>query len=120
MSSEHLVLGLLDEDVAASRDLANLTLPKEELKEWLVKPLLSRGRPEYSNVAVSAVVREILRHACEEADRLGHEKVFSSHILLGVLLEGTTDVARYLMRYGQDAQDLRRKLRERKPMEEDE
>jgi ATP-dependent Clp protease ATP-binding subunit ClpA len=120
MGPEHLVLGLLDESVGAARRLASVTVPEEELRETLLRPLRSPERPQAVSAPVSSAVRAILRSACEEASQMGHQRVSSEHILLGVLLEDTTEIAKYLIRHGQDVEELRQSLRGREPMEDDE
>lgn len=58
----------------------------------------------------SAEVRRVLDLAAEEADRLGHRYVGPEHVLLGVLVDGTSGAARVLRARGVDAAAARAAL----------
>jgi ATP-dependent Clp protease ATP-binding subunit ClpA len=92
--------------------------------QWLVIHFLPRGRAAFDEIAdeLSESVRETLTsparplteatllalsYADEEARRVGHEKVDTEHLLLGILADEESTASRVLRRHGMDPDRIR-------------
>ena len=107
---EHLLCGLLNADVLASRHLVALPINATELRERL-KGLLGGRRPDESSpdVPLSGPALQVLTSASAEAESLGHRKILSDHFLVAILA-GESAVATLLEQNGLDAATVRRDI----------
>ena len=87
--TEHLLLGLLGEgEGKASQVLRNTGIELNQLRQEVESVL---GRGDYvvpGEIALTPRVRRIITLAADEATRLGHDAVATSHLLLGLFHEG--------------------------------
>jgi ATP-dependent Clp protease ATP-binding subunit ClpA len=118
LMAEHLLLGLLNDDVVAAEYLARLPVSLNELRADIAQSLRHVGRAPSFDVPVSGAARKALRKAREEARQLAHAKVFSGHILLAIVLESTSEAADRLRRHV-DVSDLRQWLNLKWPLRDE-
>ncbi len=88
---EHLLLSLLeDEHNTAVSVILRMDVDPEELKD-AVRPHLDMGtgRMPRGQVRYSATVRQVFKHALDEACDFDHEYIGTEHLLLGILREPT-------------------------------
>jgi ATP-dependent Clp protease ATP-binding subunit ClpC len=101
IESQHLLLGLLREYKALVK-----LFPKPEVALDLVRKNIEehstvRERiPTSIDLPISAECQRILVQASEEAERMGHKYIGTEHLLLGILREQGSDVARLLNENG--------------------
>lgn len=108
---EHLLLGLLQE---ARPLLTTLLLPSvgvDDLKHSL-EGSLTRGEKTATSVdlPLSHPSKRILAYAAEEAERLANKHIGPEHLLLGMLREDESQVAKILKKHGLSIEELRRKI----------
>ena len=108
IATEHLLLGLLREDQQLARRLMKPFGSLESLREE-IETHITRGERISTSVEMplSPRCRRILRHAAEEAERLGHKHVGTEHLLLGILTEPDCLAAQVLTKRGLDLDQLR-------------
>lgn len=108
---EHLVLGLLRE----SRPLLDALLAPgqgiDDLKRS-IEGSLSRGEkiPTSVDLPLAHSSKRSLAYAAEEAERLASKHLGPVHILLGILREHDSKVAKMLAKRGLSVEELRRKI----------
>jgi ATP-dependent Clp protease ATP-binding subunit ClpC len=103
---EHILCGLMKEDVAASHLLSALLTAPSELQRQ-IRQLLAGSRASRSfDVPLSRNAEAVWNHAWSEAEHLGQPKIRSEYLLLG-LLAGDTAVAGMLRSHGLDADRVR-------------
>jgi ATP-dependent Clp protease ATP-binding subunit ClpB len=103
---EHILYGLMKDDVAASHLLAALLTAPSELQRQVRQLLAGSGTSSAFDVPLSRNAEAVWNHAWSEAEHLGQPKVRSEHLLLG-LLAGDTAVAGMLRSHGLDAARVR-------------
>ena len=108
IDTEYLLLGLLREDQQLARRLMKPFGSLESLREE-IETHITRGERISTSVEMplSPRCRRILRHAAEEAERLGHKHVGTEHLLLGILTEPDCLAAQVLTKRGLDLDQLR-------------
>ena len=111
VASEHLLLGLLRE----YKGLVRL-FPKPEDALDIVRKHIEehagvRERiPISIDLPISDECQRILQQASEEAERMGHKHVGTEHLLLGILREQGSYVARLLNENGLYLDSVREKI----------
>jgi ATP-dependent Clp protease ATP-binding subunit ClpA len=85
ITPEHLLCGLLNADVLASRHFVTLPMAGAELRDRVAALLGDGGVPGVVDVPLSTEAKQVLNRAWAEAEALGHLKIHSDHLLLGVL-----------------------------------
>jgi hypothetical protein len=86
IDSEHILLGLVREDVALMPHYVGSTLSATEIRTDLERVIKRHASiPTNVEVPLSADSKNILNFAAEEAERLGHRHIGTEHILLGIL-----------------------------------
>ena len=85
IDTEHILLGLLREDIALMHRYAGPVHSSAEVRSEIER-FIKRGAPISTSVEVplSADSKKILKFAIEEADRLAHRHIGTEHILLGI------------------------------------
>lgn len=116
IDTEHILLGLLREDVALMRETfvsgpANLATQVRAEFEKIVK----RGKaiPTSVEMPLTTDSENLLKFATEEADRLGHRGVGTEHLLLGILRLQDSLAARLLVAQGANAAAIRDRVSKR-------
>jgi len=100
ITSAELLLGILREDVAVVAQLGGfetLTAIRREVEQFAPR------RPGVStsvDLPLSHELRRALAFAAEEAERLNHRQIDSSHLVLGLLREEDSLAAKLLRKYG--------------------
>jgi ATP-dependent Clp protease ATP-binding subunit ClpA len=105
IQAEHLLLGLMESDVRASRYLGD-----SDLRRSIVRLLAGATLPESSDVPMGDTARQVLRGALAEADRGGHPKIQSGHLLLGLLAVPGSVVPELLRSHGISSDQVRADL----------
>jgi ClpA/ClpB-like protein len=111
IATEHLLLGLLREDLAMMRRFVHRIQLEAEIRTE-VDRLIKRGKPFATSVEVplSTESKKILNLAGEEADRLAHRHLGTEHILLGILRLQNSLAATLLMARGAKADAIREQI----------
>jgi ATP-dependent Clp protease ATP-binding subunit ClpA len=110
VGTEHLLLGLLAEaEGAAARYLRARGVQLDDVRE-IVEGHIGRGdTPITQELEWVPRARRALALAVDEVRRLGHGRVGTEHILLGLAREGQGVAAGILDRLGVDLQQLRQR-----------
>ncbi|HEV3254475.1 MAG TPA: SgcJ/EcaC family oxidoreductase [Candidatus Acidoferrales bacterium] len=111
IESEHLLLGLLQEDGKLVQRFLGLPTTTGVIKKE-IEAQVKKGRQFGTNVEVplSAECQRILCYAPEETKRLGHIQIGMEHLLLGILREEKCLAARILAGHGMKAAAVREAL----------
>jgi ATP-dependent Clp protease ATP-binding subunit ClpC len=108
--TEHLLLGLLEERNSATLLLKSLGYERRSLRR------ACEARCEYghhqmeANLKTTSRVDTILALAAEQMAELGHEKIDSRHLLLGMLLEEEGIAGQILREAGLTYEDARAEM----------
>jgi ATP-dependent Clp protease ATP-binding subunit ClpA len=105
---EHLVLGLLCQDVGVAAEiLANAGVELNAVRELLVSLI---GRGEYAvpgEIALTPRARKIILRAVDEAELLGHAAGETGHLLLSLVREDEGIAAGIFKHLGMSREDIR-------------
>jgi ATP-dependent Clp protease ATP-binding subunit ClpC len=109
--TEHILLGLLrDHDGLAAETLRELGINLQAVREQ-VEDILGRGRSEPpEHIPYTPRARRVLDLAQQEASQLGHGRVGTEHLLLGLLREGRTVAAQVVSTLGGDLNRVRQQV----------
>jgi ATP-dependent Clp protease ATP-binding subunit ClpC len=110
IETEHLLLGLLREDIVLNRRF----LPPDALEKIrleIQKNTLVREKTSTSaDLPLSNESKRVLAYASEEADQLHHKHIGTEHLLLGLLREEKAVAARALQTCGVSLEKVRGEL----------
>jgi hypothetical protein len=108
IETEHLLLGLLREDLRLFRRL-QLNVDYESIHQEVTKHthIEKPKAATYGDLPLSDESKRALRYGAEEADRLGHKHIDTQHLLLGLLREKKHPAALLLLERGADLEKLR-------------
>jgi ATP-dependent Clp protease ATP-binding subunit ClpC len=113
VSTEHLLLGLLDEADGEGLAIAALDRLGIDLAALRQRALRSaspvRGR-QAAVLPASPRVSTVYQFALKEALRFGHNHVGTEHLLLGLACESDGVAAQVLAAFGADEKQLRRQV----------
>ncbi len=111
IGTEHLLLGLLQEDGGvASRVLRDLGLEEDRVKDMILR--LSDQRPEGSGqIELGDDTQAVLEAAIEEARRMGHHYIGTEHLLLGLVNANVGLAMEVLKHLGVTEEQIRRQTR---------
>jgi ketosteroid isomerase-like protein len=111
IASEHILLGLLREDRAITRQFIGHIQSGTEIRTEIER-LIQRGKPFATSVEVplSDESKKILNLAGEEADRLGHRHIGTEHILLAILRLPDSLAAKLLIARGAKPNVIREQI----------
>ena len=113
VDTEHLLLGLLEEEVA-SKLLTDLGIKITDLQKYIEKNIIEGTGDEDSEPEFSSRAKKVLELAFYAARDMGHNYVGSEHIILGLVSEGEGMAAQVLSKYSVNSKKvsdlLRRKL----------
>ncbi len=88
IESEHLLLGLLREDKALANRFLRGQGSLESIRKAVEGRTTIRERVSTSvELPFSEEVKQVLRHAMEQAERMAHKHIGTEHLLLGMLCE---------------------------------
>jgi ATP-dependent Clp protease ATP-binding subunit ClpA len=111
IESEHLLLGLVHEDL----ELVNLCVTQPSIDETfreLIRAHTPQGPaiPTSTDLPLSNESKRILTYAAEEAQGLGHHHIGTEHLLLGLLREEGCFAARLLRERGAVLKGVRKQI----------
>jgi hypothetical protein len=111
IESEHLLLGLLREDIGLTKQLIP-SFPALDQVRKEVEDKIRRGKqiPTTVEIPLSTDSKKALLLAAEESERLGSRYVGIEHFVLGLLRVGKCMAASILASHGANLPDLREKL----------
>lgn len=89
IGTEHLLLGLIHEaEGVVARILSNLGVELNKIRS-AVEFIVGRGeRPSVGEVGLTPRAKKVLELAVDEARRMNHRDVDTTHLLIGIMREG--------------------------------
>ena len=87
VGTEHLLLGLLEENSVASKALHSLGL-EDEVTEKAVLDAVGRGNSHSNELYITPRTKRVLQLAVGIANQMQHNYVGAEHLLLGILQDG--------------------------------
>lgn len=111
IQTEHLLLGMLRENVATMSRHAGLELNMMQIRAELEK-FVRKGTKLSTSVdlPISNECKRILGYAAEEAEQLGHRNIGTEHLLLGILREANCNAAQLLRQQGLKLDRVRKSI----------
>ena len=111
IETEHLLLGLLREDLRTTKRLLPRLPPKDEIQAQ-IESKITRGERISTSVEMplSLESRQVLMLAGEEATRIGHRHVGTEHLLLGLLRVEKGIASEILRKYLVDLDKVRQEI----------
>jgi DNA replication protein DnaC len=108
---EHILLGLLDvSEGTAARSLENLRISLNTVREQ-VKEIIGQGQePSPGLIPFTPRAQKALELSVREARQLGHWRMGTEHLLLGLILEGEGVAAQVLVKLGADHDRVRQQV----------
>jgi ATP-dependent Clp protease ATP-binding subunit ClpC len=108
IGTEHLLLGLLgDRDALANQVLANLDVTIEEVRAQVARTVgQGRTAPDGRPIPFASRSKKVLELSMREALALGHNRIGTEHILLGLVQVTDGLGARILLDLGIDAERI--------------
>ncbi|MDA2912649.1 ATP-dependent Clp protease ATP-binding subunit [Acidobacteriia bacterium AH_259_A11_L15] len=111
IESEHLLLGLLREDKALSNRFLRTHGSLESIRKHIESRTTIRERVSTSvELPFSEEVKQVLRHAMEQAERMAHKHIGTEHLLLGILCQEKCFAAEILQERGLRLSTVREEL----------
>jgi uncharacterized protein (TIGR02246 family) len=111
IESEHLLLGLMREHGALILGSLRPNCTATELKSEIDRQIPLRQRISVSvELPLTEECKHVLRRAKDEADRLGHRRIGTEHLLLGLLGSETSLAARLLRERGAGVEAARERF----------
>ncbi|WP_433076382.1 ATP-dependent Clp protease ATP-binding subunit [Dactylosporangium sp. CA-052675] len=108
LGSEHLLLGLLMEhDGIGAAALRAVGVSLERARHEVEELVGLGAQAPVANIPFTPRARKILELALRESLRLGHDRVCTEHVLLGLIREGEGTAAQVLIRLGAAPNALR-------------
>lgn len=110
ISTEHLLLGLLEEsESAAFKVLSEFDFDSERVRKQLVGQLSATDQ-RVGEPSISPSLQRVLKRAVSEAQLLGDEHVDTAHLLISLMREKVSKATKLLSQSGVRYEDLRRRL----------
>jgi ATP-dependent Clp protease ATP-binding subunit ClpC len=110
IGTEHLLLGLLEEDGGvAGRVLRELGLETERVRE-MIQRVGSLGGYESGRIELAPDTQQVLEYAIDEAHKMGHHYIGTEHLLLG-LVRSEGAAMEVLKKLGVTPDQIRRQTR---------
>jgi ATP-dependent Clp protease ATP-binding subunit ClpA len=115
IGTEHLLLGLVRE----SRRLLGPNPPVDSIRQWIQAHTAAAGEKISTSVdlPLNEECRHVLAWSADEADRMGHEKIATGHLLLGLMDQEGCLGAEALREHGFTADVLRDEVAKSAPDE---
>lgn len=111
IETEHLLLGLLREDLALMRRYAGPGSRADAIREEIEGQITRRERfPTSEEVPLAEDAQRVLKLAAEEADRLSHKNIGTEHLLIGLLRVERSITAKVLRANGVKPEVIRQHL----------
>jgi ribosomal protein S18 acetylase RimI-like enzyme len=110
IGTEHLLLGLLDEDNTAARILREMEVPPAEVRQRVIE-VVGKGRKRArGHIPLTPRAKRSLELAAEQSRGAGHEQVGPEHLLHGMLAQADGVGVAILESLGVDRDLLRQRL----------
>jgi hypothetical protein len=111
IDTEHILLGLLREDIALMNRYAGPVHSSTEVRTE-VERFIERGAPisTSAEVPLSADSKKLLKYAGEEAERFAHRHIGTEHILLGIFRLPDSLAAKVLLGRGAKPNAIREQM----------
>jgi hypothetical protein len=111
IESEHLLLGLFDEDKAIGNRFSTSPRSWESVRKQVEEHTTIKEKvPTLVDLLISGECQRILAYAAEEAASLSHKHVGTEHLLLGILREQGSFAAKLLNDRGISLESARAQL----------
>jgi bifunctional UDP-N-acetylglucosamine pyrophosphorylase/glucosamine-1-phosphate N-acetyltransferase len=111
IETEHLLLGLLREDIALTNRILRTHASVESIRKQIEAHATHREKVSTSvDVPLSDESKRVLAYAAEEAERLGHKHIGTEHLLLGLLRAEKSFAAQMLDERGVKLKETRVEL----------
>jgi ATP-dependent Clp protease ATP-binding subunit ClpC len=109
LGTEHLLLGLLRDEVGVPREvLEGFDVTVEEVRAQVARIVgPGSGATHGGMIPFSPRAKRVLELALRESNSLGHNHIGAEHILLGLVREGEGTAARILLDFDLDAETVR-------------
>jgi len=119
IETEHLLLGLLREDIAVTNRFIGSYISLEDIVKQLRKQTAVREKVSTSvDLPLSNESKRVIAYAAEESDRLGHKHIGPEHLLLALLREEKCFAAQILEARGVKLAKVREELANTPPQGE--
>src|SRR5207253_4035616 len=97
----HLLLGILRSEGLGAQALTNLGLDAGRVRQMLEFPEEPATEPSsVTQIVPTERVKKVIQVAFAQAQEMRHRYVGTEHLVIGILVEGTTDTARTLLDLG--------------------
>jgi ATP-dependent Clp protease ATP-binding subunit ClpA len=108
---EHLLLGLIHEgEGVAAKTLESLGISLEAVRQQ-VEEIIGQGQQAPSgHIPFTPRAKKVLELSLQEAQWLGHDRIGTEHILLGLIREGDGVAAQVLVKLGADLNRVRQQV----------
>ena len=111
IETEHLLLGLMREDPALLRKFMGPTGAAADIRTEIERQIIRREHfPTSVEVPLTDECKKVLNLAGEEADRLGHRRVGTEHLLIALLRAEGSVAAKVLGARGLKLEEIRQNL----------
>lgn len=107
LDTEHLLLGLLRDDHAASQMLTAVGIARNRIRHAISKIVPKRESKPLSDMTLTPDGKRVIDLAYEEARGLNHNFIGTQHLLLGLVREAHGPAAKVLIKLGADLDRLR-------------
>jgi ATP-dependent Clp protease ATP-binding subunit ClpC len=111
IGTEHLLLGVLREgDGVAARALGSLGISLPPVRQQVEEIIGPSQQVPAEHIPFTPRSKKVLELSLREALQLGHDRVGTGHILLGLVREGDGVAAQVLVRLGADLNQVRQQV----------
>jgi ATP-dependent Clp protease ATP-binding subunit ClpA len=111
IGTEHLLLGVLREgDGVAARTLESLGISLQPVRQQVEEIIGPVQQHASEHIAFTPRSKKVLELSLRESLQLGHDRVGTGHLLLGLIREGDGVAAQVLVRLGADLNQLRQQV----------
>lgn len=110
VGTEHILLGLTTQEGMAARALAAMHVDAERVRA-VVRDIIGAGSQEPAgNIPFTPRAKKVFELARREALQLGHDRVDTEHLLLGLIREGEGVGAQVMVQLGAGLNETRRQV----------
>ena len=111
IGTEHLLLGVLREgDGVAARTLASLGISLQPVRQQVEEIIGPVQQVPGEHIPFTPRSKKVLELSLRESLQLGHDRVGTGHLLLGLIREGDGVAAQVLVRLGADLNQVRQQV----------
>ncbi len=107
VGTEHLLLGLMQEDSGAAKVLRQMGLQENRVRQVILRLTPEERRSSIQSPQLTEDTKRVIQRAVEEARRRGDPKVDTEHLLIALTREGDALALSVLRRLGVNTDRLR-------------